>query len=100
MVAAADQAEIDQWFSTSSISDQELLQAVENIESALISTDNPEQTGEAPEDATVTVESIGIAGNVEPLQRGKFYTDCTFTICILAFSADIGRKPASPARES
>ena len=105
MLAVADQAEIDHLFASSSISDQNLLQAIEILESAQTSVDRTAQTSTASYviHTTVRVESVGnagAAGIVGSLQRGKFYTDCIFTICIPASPADIGRKLASPAHGS
>ena len=92
MLAVADQVEIDHIFPSCSISDQDSLQAIEILESAQTSADQAAQIS-----TVKSAGNAGTAGAVEPLQLGKFYTDCTFTICIPAYPVDNGRKPASPA---
>ena len=94
MMAVADQEEIIYFFGES-LSDADLLRAVECIESAQTSVNQAAQTSTASDaiHTTARVESVGnpgTAGIVKSLQRGKFYTDCTFTICIPASPVDIG----------
>ena len=101
MVAHAIQEELNYLFSDS-LTDADLLRAVEVIESARASADQVAQTSAVPDDihTTVGVQSIGNVGSVsvsESPQIGKF---CTFTICISASPVDIGRKPVLPCEST
>ena len=103
IMAVADQEELNYWVSDS-VSDADLLQAVESIESAQASIDQAVQTSTAfyVIHTTARVESVGRAETVaasEPPQISKFYTDCTFIICIPASPADIGRKSTSRGQD-
>ena len=88
MIAAADREELNYLFGDS-LSDADLLRAVECIESAQTSVDQAPPTGATSNVThnTSRAESTGNAGGLETaaqLQFGKFYTLCTFTIHILA----------------
>ena len=93
LIELADRKELNYLFSDS-ISDADLLRAVEGIESARVSANPVAQTSAVPDDihTTVGVQSVGNVGSVsasESPQIGKFFT---FTICISASPVDIGRK--------
>ena len=83
LVAVAEQEELNHLFSDS-LSDADLLRAVESIESAQTSVDRAPQTGATPAIRnTSRVGSTGNAGGVETavqLQFCKFYTVYTLTI--------------------
>ena len=101
MIATADREELNYLFSES-ISDADLLRAVEVIELARASVDPVAQTSAVPDDihTMVGVQSVGNVGSVsasESPQIGKF---CAFTICIPASPLDIGRKPVFPCEST
>ena len=93
MIAAADREELNYLFSES-ISDADLLRAVEVIESTQMSVGRAPQFDATSDviETTARTESTGGVEKAAQLQFGKFYTVCTLTIRITAsllISADL-----------
>ena len=85
IIEAADREELNYLFSES-ISDADLLRAVEVIESARVSADPVAQTSAVLDDihTTVGVQSVGNVGTVSTSQSPQIGKFCTFTNCISA----------------